>query len=76
MNEFDVKAYLIENNQDFRQLVEQHQGYETQLQDFQGKPYLNEQEKLEETVLKKKKLALKDHMQALIQHHQGQQAVN
>ena len=76
MNEFDVKAYLIENNQDFCQLVEQHQGYETQLQNLQGKPYLNEQEKLEETVLKKKKLALTDHMQAFIQRHQGQQAVN
>ena len=76
MNEVDVKTYLIENDQEFRQLAQQHKGYKTQLRELQGKPYLNEQEQLEETVLKKKKLALKDHMQSLILRYQSEQTVH
>ncbi len=76
MNEVDVKDYLIENDQEFRQLAQQHQGYETQLRELRGKSYLNEQEQLEETVLKKKKLVLKDHMQALIYRHQSDRSVH
>ena len=76
MNEVDVKAYLIENDQEFRQLAQQHRGYETQLRELRGKSYLNEQEQLEETVLKKKKLVLKDHMQALIYRHRSDRSVH
>ncbi len=76
MNEVDVKTYLIENDQEFRQLVQQHLGYKTQLRELQDKPYLNEQEQLEETVIKKKKLALKDHMQLLIHRYQSEQTVH
>jgi uncharacterized protein YdcH (DUF465 family) len=76
MNEVDVKAYLIENDQEFSQLAQQHQGYETQLKQLRGKPYLNDQEQLAATVLKKKKLVLKDHMQELIDRYQSQESVH
>jgi len=76
MNEVDVKDYLIENDQEFRQLAHMHQSYETQLRELRGKSYLSDQEQVEETVLKKKKLALKDHMQILIHQHQGEKSVH
>jgi uncharacterized protein YdcH (DUF465 family) len=76
MNEVDVKDYLIENDQEFRQLAQMHQSYETQLRELRGKSYLSDQEQVEETVLKKKKLALKDHMQILIHQHQGERSVH
>ena len=76
MNEVDVKDYLIENDQEFRQLAQMHQGYETQLSELRGKSYLSDQEQVEEIVLKKKKLALKDHMQILIHQHQGEKPVH
>lgn len=75
MNEVDVKAYLIENDHEFRQLAQQHQDYELQLQLFQNKPYLNEQEQFEATVIKKKKLALKDQMQLRIHRYRSERAV-
>ena len=76
MNEVDVKTYLIENDQEFRQMSQQHLGYKTQLRELQDKPHLSEQEQLEEIVLKKKKLALKDHMQSLILRYQTEQTVH
>ena len=76
MNEVDVKDYLIENDQEFRQLVHQHQGYETKLRELRDKSFLSEQEQIEETVLKKKKLVLKDHMQVLIHQHQSEKSVH
>ena len=62
MDEMELKTHLMETDDDFRQLVEQHQEYERQLETLSQKPYPNEQDQIEETVLKKKKLALKDQM--------------
>ncbi|MEE2822286.1 MAG: DUF465 domain-containing protein [Acidobacteriota bacterium] len=72
MNEVDIKAHLIANDQTFCQMDQQHRGYETQLKKLQDKSYLSNEEQLEETVLKKKKLALKDHMQELIHRYQSE----
>ncbi len=74
MDEIEVKEYLRHNDETFRQLAEQHQAYELELEQFQSKPYLNPGEQLRETELKKKKLVLKDRMQLLICQHQAGQA--
>ncbi len=70
MNDVDVKEYLIQNDQEFRQLVQRHQSYESQLEALKDRSFLNEQEQFEETVIKKKKLALKDQMQVRIHDYQ------
>jgi len=70
MNDVDVKEYLIQNDQEFRQLVQRHQNYESQLEALKSRSFLNEEEKFEETVIKKKKLALKDLMQVRIHDYQ------
>jgi len=75
MNEFDVKEFLTQSDNGFRELVEEHQGYEVQLQKLQEKPYLSEQEQWEETTIKKKKLALKDQMQFRIKQYLTEQSV-
>ena len=74
MNELDVKEYLIENHSDFRRLVEEHYGYEVELQKLQDKPHLSEEELFEEVTIKKKKLALKDQMQMMIQQYRTEQS--
>ncbi|MBI4445936.1 MAG: YdcH family protein [Acidobacteria bacterium] len=71
----EVKDYLARTDQEFRALAEKHQEYERQLQELLSKPYLSEQEQLQETVIKKKKLALKDQMQLLIQRYRSQESV-
>ena len=46
-------------------LNEQHHEYESQLGDFTEKVVLSDEEQVEETTLKKKKLQLKDRMEAI-----------
>ena len=73
MDEGAVKDYLIKNDERFRELVDEHQQFEQQLQRFSGKTFLTPDEQIQETVIKKKKLALKDQMQLLIHRFKAQQ---
>lgn len=70
-----VKEYLIQNDQGFRELAEQHREYERQLDDLLHRPYLSEQDQMRETMIKKKKLAVKDQMQILIDQYRSEQSL-
>ncbi len=76
MDETDVKEYLIATDLEFRKLAEQHRNYENQLSELLQKPYLNNQDQVQETIIKKKKLAVKDQMQMLISRYQSQHSVH
>ena len=56
---------LFANHEEFRQLVLEHTQYEKRLDSLTQKRYLTDDEKLEETRLKKLKLRLKDQMQSI-----------
>ncbi len=75
MDERAAREYLIEHDERFRELVNQHQEFERKLAQLMEKPFLTTDEQVQETVLKKKKLVLKDQMQMLIQQHQSAQSV-
>ena len=64
-----VRDELIKKNPDFRNLVQQHQNYEKRLMELAGLTYPNDDELLEETTIKKKKLVLKDEIYAIIQNY-------
>lgn len=70
----DLKQHLMATNEEFRKLATQHQTYDQQLQQLAGKPYLSEQDKLEEVRLKKLKLRLKDEMERIIQQYRKEHA--
>jgi uncharacterized protein YdcH (DUF465 family) len=55
---------LLEN-EEYRRLHEQHHEYEARLSQFNDKAVLSDDEQVEETTLKKKKLQLKDRMEAI-----------
>jgi uncharacterized protein YdcH (DUF465 family) len=59
-----LRERLLEN-EEYRRLDEQHHEYETRLTQFTDKALLSEEEQVEETTLKKKKLQLKDRMEAI-----------
>ncbi len=63
------KEELIKENQAFRELVQQHQSYEKRLTELAELTYPNEEELLEETTLKKKKLFIKDEIYEIMQSH-------
>jgi uncharacterized protein YdcH (DUF465 family) len=54
---------LLNNHEEFRQLVLEHTQYEQRLDSLTQQRYLTDDEKLEEVRLKKLKLRLKDQMQ-------------
>jgi uncharacterized protein YdcH (DUF465 family) len=58
-------AALVDNDE-YRRLEEQHHQYEDRLQTLTAKVVLSDEEQLEETTLKKKKLQVKDRMEALV----------
>jgi uncharacterized protein YdcH (DUF465 family) len=58
-------VFLVDNDE-YRRLEEQHHEYENRLQTLTEKVVLSDEEQLEETTLKKKKLQVKDRMEALV----------
>ncbi len=73
LNDEQLKAHLIQTDEEFRRLAEQHRQYKQRLQELASRPYLTPQEQLEEAQLKKLKLKLKDQMQQIMERYRAQQ---
>lgn len=70
MNTVDpVRDTLIKENPNFRELVQKHQTYEKRLTELGELAYPNDDELLEETTLKKKKLLVKDEIHAIMSEY-------
>jgi len=67
----ELKEVLQRENEEFRTLLQSHASCEVRLQELQGKGFLNEDEKVEEVTIKKKKLHLKDKMEAMLRHYRN-----
>ena len=64
-----VRDELLRSNTQFRELVNQHEGFEKRLSELAHLTYPNDDEQLEELTLKKKKLQVKDEIYAIMQQH-------
>jgi uncharacterized protein YdcH (DUF465 family) len=71
-----LKEELMSRDPEFRELAREHTRYEERLSELTALAYPSDEEQLEEVTLKKKKLALKDQMYALIMQHQKNQSVS
>lgn len=65
-----VRDELIKSNPTFRDLVHQHQNYEQRLNELAHLTYPNDDEQIEETTLKKKKLLIKDEIYAIMHDYE------
>ena len=70
-----ARDLLIDQNEDFRRLTQEHQQYSQRLDNLVQKRYLSEDEKLEEVRLKKLKLRLKDEMERIEQQYRREHNV-
>jgi uncharacterized protein YdcH (DUF465 family) len=61
-----VKEQLMSSDPEFREMVREHGRYEERLSELSALAYPSDEEQLEETTLKKKKLALKDQIYSLM----------
>lgn len=64
-----VRDELIKSNTVFRDLVHQHQAYEERLSELAHLSFPSDDEQLEETTLKKKKLQVKDEIYAMMNQY-------
>ncbi len=60
-----LRDFLFANDDRYRELANEHRRYEDRLRELSGLHYPSEEEQIEETILKKKKLLLKDQMEAI-----------
>lgn len=65
-----VRDELLKTNPMFRELVHQHQSFEERLSELAHLTYPNDDEQLEETTLKKRKLLIKDEIYAIMHDYE------
>jgi uncharacterized protein YdcH (DUF465 family) len=65
----EIREILLAENEEFRNLAQQHAEYESRLEEITNKHLPSEQERLEEVVIKKHKLQLKDQMAEMIRDY-------
>lgn len=66
----DVRQSLLADDPEFRRLAEEHSRCESQLEEILKQSYLNSEDLIQETYLKKLKLRLKDQMELMVARHQ------
>jgi uncharacterized protein YdcH (DUF465 family) len=69
----DLKAHLVQTNEEFRRLAEQHSQYHQQLEALTAKAHLTPLDEVEEHKLKKLKLHLKDQMNQILSRYRDRQ---
>jgi len=68
----EIKAHLMQTNEHFRQLMDQHHEYDRLVAALDSKSALTAEEELEEHRLKKFKLQLKDQMEQMVSEYRLQ----
>jgi uncharacterized protein YdcH (DUF465 family) len=68
----ELKAHLMQTDEDFRRLVNQHSEYAHKLDELSARPHLSVQEQIEEVRLKKLKLHAKDQIEARLSRTRAQ----
>jgi uncharacterized protein YdcH (DUF465 family) len=61
-----LREFLLHQNEEYQRLDREHHDYESRLQALTDKVVLSDEEQIEETTLKKRKLQVKDRMEAII----------
>ena len=65
-SEMALKEFLLANDEQYRTLASEHHQYDERLHKLSELPFPNTDEQIEEVQLKKKKLYLKDQMEAIV----------
>jgi len=64
-----LKQELIESDERFRSLFEEHQNFERRLEELRDQSLLSEEDEQEEKQIKRQKLLLKDRMESILRSH-------
>lgn len=64
-----AREVLLEEDDEYRDLAEQHRALENRLTELLAHPYRSGAEQIEEATLKKRKLHIKDRMERILRRH-------
>jgi uncharacterized protein YdcH (DUF465 family) len=73
MKEEDLMQQLWEEDEEFRQLKEEHTWFHRKVEDLDKKPFLTPAERMKREELKKRKLILKDKMEEIMAAYRHRQ---
>ncbi len=65
-----LKQELLDTDDEYRRLFEEHQNYERRLETLHQKSFFSQEDEQEEKRIKLQKLRLKDRMQSILRNHQ------
>ena len=65
----EAKNFLLQANDQYRQLAERHHELDNRLHQLTERHYLSPDEQLEEVTIKKRKLAVKDEMERMAREY-------
>ena len=65
-----LKQELLDSDDEYRRLFEEHQNYERRLETLHQKSFFSQEDEQEEKRIKLQKLRLKDRMQSILRNHQ------
>ena len=65
----DVREELLQTDEEFRRLYDEHQEYERRLAEINHKSMLSQDDEIEEKRIKLHKLTLKDRMESIVRSH-------
>jgi uncharacterized protein YdcH (DUF465 family) len=68
-NRDDVREELLQTDEEFRRLYDEHQEYERRLAEINHKSMLSQDDEIEEKRIKLHKLTLKDRMESIVRSH-------
>jgi uncharacterized protein YdcH (DUF465 family) len=71
MNQEAARQDLLANDEEFRRLHQEHQEYESRLENILERSSLSQEEEAEAKKIKLHKLALKDRMASLMREHEA-----
>lgn len=66
-----LREVLLQNDEEFRHLAEQHNQLDARLNELVGHAYPSHAEELEKATLKKRKLQVKDRMERILRRHRS-----
>jgi uncharacterized protein YdcH (DUF465 family) len=61
-----LREFLLDQNEEYQRLDQEHHDFESRLQALTDKVVLSDEEQMEEITLKKRKLQVKDRMEAIV----------
>jgi uncharacterized protein YdcH (DUF465 family) len=70
----EVKSLLLRESEHYRELAERHHQLDDRLHELTERHYLSDSEQVEEAILKKRKLALKDQMEEIFRDYAASHA--